>query len=526
MTDIVIPSWITPEQEDIELLDDGTTKFEPQFGRGQSQRQSYGAPRFKISRRHTVRQGEEAGLVATLSALRGGYHTVRTTVKRVLRGSFGLAELVTNGTFASGTSGWSTFNSSIHTVADRVSKFQVGQAQTGSLGAGYGVSRSIVTTAYTPYVARAALFKGLGPESYSISFGSVPGAGDYFSTPPSSAGLITAAGVSRASSAVINIAGITVAGNRYEDFVSCGQVSASKCCLVDNGSNLLTFSNEFDNAIWTKTGVTITQNAVASYDLTTTADALVETAANSAHSVNQVYTVSSAAQDIAFTVAIRPSGRTFVRLQFSAATVCSAVFNLSGAGSVSSVTNAATWTDTQGFIQLAGGASNPFYLISMVSRKADSSTAIASVIQAGTDASTFSYAGSNGTTALYASDATTALSSVPTRLVRNTTAQAATSQSGSAIYLKGVLPISTAGLALAGDYLEIGGELKRLTAPLNSSGLATAYAQFEPEIVRAPSDNDPVIFFEPFGRFVISNIRMQPRVSDVQLSYDLEQIYE
>jgi hypothetical protein len=96
------------------------------------------------------------------------------------------------------------------------------------------------------------------------------------------------------------------------------------------------------------------------------------------------------------------------------------------------------------------------------------------------------------------------------------------SQVGGAINIDG-LPTSTNGLALAGDWVEINGELKRLTADLNSNGSGQGYLMFEPTLRTAPADNTPVIFRNPMGRFIIADERIawgtRPGIiSDVEIS--------
>jgi hypothetical protein len=54
--------------------------------------------------------------------------------------------------------------------------------------------------------------------------------------------------------------------------------------------NLLRFSQQFDNALWTKTGATATADAAVAPDGTTTADKLVETAVTSDHRFRYVVT--------------------------------------------------------------------------------------------------------------------------------------------------------------------------------------------------------------------------------------------
>lgn len=66
------------------------------------------------------------------------------------------------------------------------------------------------------------------------------------------------------------------------------------------------------------------------------------------------------------------------------------------------------------------------------------------------------------------------------------------------------LPTSTNGLLLPGDQVQIGDELKIVTAPLNSNGSGQGYLQFSPAIRTAPADNTPVIIHRPMGKFLMS----------------------
>ena len=63
-----------------------------------------------------------------------------------------------------------------------------------------------------------------------------------------------------------------------------------KLLLEPQRTNLLTYSSEFDNAAWTKSGATITANSTTSPDGTTNADKLVEDAATGTHWVRQSVT--------------------------------------------------------------------------------------------------------------------------------------------------------------------------------------------------------------------------------------------
>lgn len=78
------------------------------------------------------------------------------------------------------------------------------------------------------------------------------------------------------------------------------------------------------------------------------------------------------------------------------------------------------------------------------------------------------------------------------------------SQIGTGINIDG-LPTSTAGLARAGDWVEINGELKRLTADLDSNSSGAGFLMFEPALRNAPADNAPVVFRSPMGRFLMND---------------------
>lgn len=58
-------------------------------------------------------------------------------------------------------------------------------------------------------------------------------------------------------------------------------------------------------------------------------------------------------------------------------------------------------------------------------------------------------------------------------------------------------PINTTGLLLAGDYFQIGSELKMITASVNSNGAGEATLTFEPPLRNSPIDNSSIIYTNP-----------------------------
>ena len=101
-------------------------------------------------------------------------------------------------------------------------------------------------------------------------------------------------------------------------------------------TNLLTYSEQFDNAAWTKTNATITANATTSPDGTTNADTLVENTALGTHDVRRII---SASASTAYTQSIflKANGRTKGQLQmFGNSGGTTVVFDLAAATATAS----------------------------------------------------------------------------------------------------------------------------------------------------------------------------------------------
>ena len=106
-------------------------------------------------------------------------------------------------------------------------------------------------------------------------------------------------------------------------------------------TNLLTRSQDIDNAGWLKTRATVSANGATAPDGTLTADKLVEdnTAANT-HVARYNVGALTAAQHV-FSIYAKASGRNFIRLQWNGTTSQSAYFNLA-AGTIVSTGGSAT----------------------------------------------------------------------------------------------------------------------------------------------------------------------------------------
>ena len=89
---------------------------------------------------------------------------------------------------------------------------------------------------------------------------------------------------------------------------------APKGLLIEESrTNLLTYSEQFDNAAWSKGNTTVTANAVVSPDGTMDGDKLVEDTATSQHSAQQGGTLSAAGAST-FSVYLKAGERQFVQV--------------------------------------------------------------------------------------------------------------------------------------------------------------------------------------------------------------------
>lgn len=77
-------------------------------------------------------------------------------------------------------------------------------------------------------------------------------------------------------------------------------------------------------------------------------------------------------------------------------------------------------------------------------------------------------------------------------------------QTGSALNIDG-LPTSTDRLLVAGDWVGIGVELKRVTGAMSSDGSGNGYLQFSPPLRASPADNSGIVVTDPLGRFIASS---------------------
>lgn len=531
MGEVMIPPWVRPESpETIRLIDDGTIAFSPAFGRGTTQRGIWADPRWGLHRRYRgLRSDEKAAIQNAWNETRGQFNILRVTPHTPIRGSFATSELLTNNTFANGTTGLTALSPVTGiSVSDRT--LRISRISNNGTSAMFAYFSGIALTQYASYALRAMTMRGRNPDSVYPSLVAGTSAGSSVnggSTSSTSFGLLSIGFVAQSASTYFVGVGDTLAmGPMTGDYLNVPYISLAREPLVDNGANLLLRSDVISNASWTKTRSSASGSDTAP-DGTALAERIIEDAtASNTHFVQQAVTVSSAVGDYCFAVAAKAGTRTFLALQmeeFTGGTVVTSYFNLT-TGASGTTSTGANWSNLRTFsVDLGGG----WFYLAIVARKTNASTSLTQRIFIASADGTASYTG-DGSSFVRAWRATLSQSSLPVRLVQTTTASTTGSgQTGAGLYTKG-WPASTSGLLLTGDWVEINGELKQLTAPVNSDAAGMAYMQFRPGLAGAPADNDPVIVYEPFGRFIYpQGTREMSNLfgiySDCEM--DLEEIY-
>lgn len=466
-----------------------------------------------------LKDRDRARLLAIIAAVRGRsgrvYFTSAADPART--GGYSFPELFTNADFASGVTGWSQSAAAL-SVSDRVMRI------TATSIAAPCIYQNPAVTQYAPLIVRG--FAGARSRNGTFIGTSADGISNYATD---AQGMVAQSWVPLSAFAGNTFPIVhNASGNAglVGDWLDTPFVSLSRCALVDNGPNALLYSDQIDNAAWTKANVTITANVATAPDGTTTADAIVENSATSQHYVQQSVARASAAEDIcAYGYFKRGAGARNIRLiagDSSLSNYGQAYFDL-GAGTVSAGSINGSATNPRAFIRAAGDG---WYFCSVVVRL-PTSTGLTNYADL-TDGTTTGYTG-DGTSSVYAWRLGAARSGVPTRgaLTTATALASGATQTGSGLYLKG-LPVSTQNIRAAGDMVEIilptGSQLVRLTAALDSDAAGLGYLQFENPVRTSPADNAAVIFNQPMMRGILSEGPMWPTRPGLFSDFDLDLI--
>jgi hypothetical protein len=177
-------------------------------------------------------------------------------------------------------------------------------------------------------------------------------------------------------------------------------VTGSNGLIQNAPMNLLTFSEQFDNAAWTKSNATVTANSTVSPDGATTSDLIIPSAVSNTHLLLRTTTMP-ASSPMTFSVYAKASGYGFVVLRLDDGSVgISATFNVStGEITVSAASFGFGWTAPTASLTSVG---NGWYrcTLSGVSKDTTSIRQIAFINNVSSDYNGSTYTG-NGTSGVF-----------------------------------------------------------------------------------------------------------------------------
>lgn len=465
-----------------------------------------------------LKDRDRARLLAILAAVRGRsgriYFTSAADPART--GGYSFPELFTNADFASGVTGWSQSAAAL-SVSDRVMRI------TATSIAAPCIYQNPAVTQYAPLIVRG--FAGARSRNGTFIGTSADGISNYATD---AQGMVAQSWVPLSAFAGNTFPIVhNASGNAglVGDWLDTPFTSLSRCALVDNGPNALLYSDQIDNAAWTKANATASAVSGVAPDGVSDAQALIENASTAEHYCSQIASRASAVEDLCvYGFFKRRTGTRDVLLLIgsdgSNYAICR--FDLA-AGAAGSASYSGTATNGRAFMADKGDG---WFFCTLVARCPASTSILAQAYL------------HNGSTTVYTGDSTSSIytwrtglarSGLPTRgaLTTDTALASGTIQTGSGLYLKG-LPVSTQNIRAAGDMVEIilptGSQLVRLTAALDSDAAGLGYLQFENPVRVSPADNAAVIFNQPMMRGILSEGPSWPTRPGLFSDFDLDLI--
>jgi hypothetical protein len=152
------------------------------------------------------------------------------------RGSFPASELVPNGTFGAGTSGWSTSSANISiAVSDRILR-----STRVSVSADETIRTAALTTVSgATYIARVMAYAGRGAMDFRIRLGTTAGGSELAASAAdiTTGGLATLVAAATGTSTFLSIVD-GVSGRSIGNYMDFSFISLSRCALVNGASQV------------------------------------------------------------------------------------------------------------------------------------------------------------------------------------------------------------------------------------------------------------------------------------------------
>ncbi len=512
MAEYVLPPWLRVSAVDKGILGNTAEFSSPLNGATRT----YGRPGDRLRFDVRIENASNRTTVAERAYYEGLLAAIRSKANRVWmsppgyagpRGSFPVSELFTNADFSNGTTGWNVETTGSLSVAD-------GRLRMTTLRGGVAIAmfQQIALTAATPYALRSVIVDGKGSEGLSLGRfinGGIPSASDY----STARGMGTLVSVPTAAEAASNPRYPLVFGGgvfRAGSYASLPFASLARCILTDSSPNEFAQSL-ISGAGWTLGNATVTANYYTMPDGSVTGSRLIEASdiGQSHYSYRSVTRTNVAADwfvcgefrrgDVS---SERDRVYLSVRDDVAGTNGAYAVFNLAlGTVSVSAAALGSA-TDARAVIKSLGD--NWFYC-AVGCRMPASGTTVTGFLASANASDSATYNG-DGSRNIGVGLVGLAQSSQPFNLRANTGTAYPTgvAQTGAGLYVKG-LPVSTNGLLLPGDYVQIGFQLEMVTASLDSDAAGLGYLQVSRPMRTAVADNTPIIVHQPMAKFLFAD---------------------
>ena len=225
MADFVLPPHLPVAEVEWQLVD-YSSLFPNTFG-GEPKTYDRGQRWLATYRFQSLRDTDRATLMALAAALRGKANRLWAwDPANFPRGSFPATEILGNGTFATGATGWSGDAAYTRTVHDRV--MRVTRATIGSAANALTASVSGLTTG-VPYALRVFAQPGRGTfSSLRAEFSTL-----YNDGANRAPGMLTVGYAPSVSTLTVALRDYATSGLAVGDFVDVPYVSLTRCALVD-----------------------------------------------------------------------------------------------------------------------------------------------------------------------------------------------------------------------------------------------------------------------------------------------------